>query len=87
MAGRAVWGRRLLGGLILVLVLGCGVVAWRERAILMSWYYVRALARATDKDRERWAERVAKLGETAIPGVFSCLAQSDARVCANARAA
>jgi hypothetical protein len=72
---------------MLVLVLGCGVAAWRERAALMSWYYVRALARATDRDRERWAERVAKLGESTIPGVFGCLAQPDARVCANARAA
>jgi len=87
MAGRGSWGRKLLGGLMLVLVLGCGVVAWRERATLLSWFYVRSLAQATDKDRDQRAERVAKLGEIAIPGVFGCLAQPDARVCANARAA
>jgi hypothetical protein len=87
MAGRGGWGRKFLGGLTLVLVLGCGVVAWRERSTLMSWYYVRSLARASDGDRERWAERVANLGETALPGLFNCLAQSDPNVCANARAA
>lgn len=87
MAGRGGWGRKFLGGLALVLVLGCGIVAWRERATLMAWYYVRSLARAADDGRDRWAERVAKLGEPAVPGLFGCLSQAEPRVCANARAA
>lgn len=87
MAGRASWSKKLCGGLLLVLVLGCGIVAWRERLTLLSWFYVRNLAHASDSTRERWVGRVANLGETALPGLFNCLAQPDASVCVNARAA
>jgi hypothetical protein len=87
MAGRGFWGGKFLGGLVLVFVFGCAGVAWMERANLLSWFYVRALARAAENDRAGWVERVATLGETALPGLLDCLTQCEAQVCANARAA
>ncbi len=87
MAGRGIGGRKFLGALTLVFVLGCAGVAWMERATLLSWFYIRGLTRAAESDRAGWVERVANLGETALPGLLDCLTQSDAQVCGNARAA
>jgi hypothetical protein len=85
MAGCAVWSRKFLAALLLLFLLGCGIVAWRERATLLSWIYIYNLAHASsESSRERWAGRVAKLGETALPGLFDCLRQTDAGICANA---
>ena len=87
MAGCAVWTRKFLGGLLLIFLLGCGIVAWRERTSLLSWFYIRNLARASDTNRPRWVGRVANLGEAALPGLFDCLTQPDGHVCANVCAA
>jgi hypothetical protein len=87
MAGRGIGGRKFLGALMLVFVLGCAGVAWMERTTLLSWFYIRGLARAAESDRAGWVEKVANLGETALPGLLDCLTQSDAQVCGNARAA
>lgn len=87
MAGCAVWFRKFLGGLLILLLLGCGIVAWRERVTLLSWFYIRNLARATDVNHSRWVGRVANLGEAAVSGLFDCLARPEAAICANARAA
>jgi hypothetical protein len=87
MAGCAVWSRKFFTVLLLVFLFGCGIVAWRERASLLSWFYVYNLARASESNRERWVERVANLGEMALPRLFDCLTQDDTQVCANARAA
>jgi hypothetical protein len=87
MTGRGIGGRKFLGGLVLVFVLGCAGVAWMERASLLSWFYLRCLARAAEADRAGWVERVANLGEAVLPGLLDCLTQSDAQVCGNARAA
>jgi len=85
MAGRGIGGRKFLGALMLVFVLGCAGVAWMERTTLLTWFYIRSLARADESDRAGWVERVANLGETALPGLLDCLTQSDAQVCGNAR--
>jgi hypothetical protein len=87
MAGCAIWTRKFLAGLLILFLLGGGIVVWRERLTLLSWFYVRNLARATDVSRSRWVGRVANLGEAALPGLFDCLARPEAAVCANARAA
>ncbi len=70
----------------LALLLGGGGVAWLERTPILAWYCVRALASASEGDRQRRAERVADLGDAALPRVLECLAQPDDAVCANARA-
>jgi hypothetical protein len=87
MAGYGFRGQKYLGGALLVALLGGAGVAWVERGALLAWFYVRGLARAEESDRARWVERVAGLGEAAIPGLLDCLAQPDPGVCRNARAA
>lgn len=87
MAGCAVWSRKFLGALLIVFLLGSGIVAWRERVTLLSWFYIRNLVRASDGNRPRWVGRVANLGEAALPGLFDCLTRPEAPVCANVRAA
>jgi hypothetical protein len=72
-------------GLLAVVLGGLGL-AWLERAPLLAWYYLRGLAKAGDADRQRWAERVAGLGEPAVPGLIDLLAEPDPAVCANAQA-
>jgi hypothetical protein len=87
MAGCAIWSRKFLGGLLILLLLGSGIVVWRERLTLLSWFYIRNLAHATDANRSRWVGRVASLGETALPGLFDCLSRPERPVCVNAHAA
>jgi hypothetical protein len=81
------WSRNFFTALLLAVLLGCGIVGWRERASILAWFYVRNLAGASETTRQRWVGRVANLGETAFPGLFECLTQSNASVCANARTA
>jgi hypothetical protein len=69
-----------------VLLLGGGA-AWTQRAPLLAWYYVRALAGADETGRERWVQRLEGLGEDAVPALLDCLARPEAAACANARAA
>ena len=46
----------ILGGLLLLVALAAGV-AWVERMPLLSWYYLRGLTRADDKDVSFWQQR------------------------------
>jgi HEAT repeat protein len=79
--------RRKYLGALLVLGLAVAAVAWVQRTPIRAWYCVRGLARAGDGERARWVERVANLGEAAVPGLLDCLARPDADVCRNAGAA
>ena len=76
-----------IAAVAVVLVLLLGGVATMERTALCSWYYVRGLAKADDSSQAVWVGRVAGLGEDAVPGLLSCLADPDAHVCRNACAA
>jgi hypothetical protein len=87
MAGRGWRGVKILGGLLAAVLLAGGTLAWMERANLRTWYYLRGLARAGAAERETWVVRVAGLGEMAVPGLLDLLADADAHVSANARAA
>ena len=78
--------RKLATGIVLMLVVAAGW-AWARRDTLRAWYHVRQLARASDADRDRLAERVAELDDAAVPPLLDCLTRSDETVCANARAA
>src|SRR5262245_43597161 len=77
--------RRLFAGLIVLALLAGG--AWLQRERVSCWYYLRGLAQAGDQERDRWVERVASLGETAVPGLLECLTRDDEQMCANAQAA
>lgn len=72
---------------VVVLLLLVGGVAFVERTALLSWYYVRHLAKADETSQAAWVERVAGLGEDAVPDLLACLTNADPAVCRNARAA
>jgi hypothetical protein len=71
--------------LLLVAALGGGW--WYVHTPVLTWYYVRGLAKAGEEDREEWVDRVVGLDKAAVPALLDCLARDDAQVCANARAA
>ncbi len=87
MAGTSNRGRKLAAGLVAGLLLVGGAVAWEERTPLICWFYVRGLTRADELTRERWVERVAPLGEAAVPDLLDALGDARPAACANARAA
>src|SRR5262249_3691891 len=56
------------------------------RTALLSWYYLRGLARA-GADAGVWARRAAGLGEAVVPDLLELLGGDEERACGNARAA
>jgi hypothetical protein len=82
-------GEKKRWGLVLglLVLLACGGLAWFERTPLLTWTYVRGLARADEGSQAAWVERVAALDCEAVPGLVDLLNQDDARVCGNAEAA
>jgi HEAT repeat protein len=58
-------------------------VAWFQRMPLLTWFYVRGLAKAAEKDREIWVNRVAALEGAAVPRLLDCLRRTDSKACAN----
>jgi HEAT repeat protein len=60
-----------------------GGLAWVERTALLSWYYVRSLTKADEGNRDVWAERVAGVGEAAVPDLLAYLSDADPAVCRN----
>jgi hypothetical protein len=78
-------GKKLL--IVLLLLATVGAVLWWQRAPLLTWYYLRGLARADDSDRAQWVQRVASLDSDAVPGLMDHFKRNDAKVCANAEAA
>jgi hypothetical protein len=86
MAGRG-WGKgKFLIGFVVLAALA-GSMAWVERGTLLAWFYLQRLAAADEAGREAWVERVAGLGEEAVPGLLGMLGRPDPRACGNARAA
>jgi HEAT repeat protein len=70
----------------LAVLLAGGAVAWAERTPLLAWFYVRGLARADEVTRDRWVERVAGLGEAAVPELLQALGSPNPAACANVQA-
>jgi hypothetical protein len=79
--------KKVIAAVAVVLLLFLGGVAFRERTALLSWYYVRGLAKADESNQAVWVERVASLGEDAVPNLLNCLTDADPTTCRNARAA
>src|SRR5437879_10982105 len=78
---------RWFGGLLaLGVLMGMATIGW-QRERLLTWYYLRGLAHADEREAYVWVERVASRGETAVPGILDCMTREDAKACANARAA
>jgi hypothetical protein len=78
-------GKIWLLGLSLFATLSAAV--FLERQALLRWYTIRGLAKASERDRPVWVERVAGLGKAGIPSLMGCLADREKAVCANAHAA
>ncbi len=81
------WNKRWVFLVGLVVLLVGGGVGWIERTPLLSWIYVRGLARADERSQAVWVERVAGLDRAAMPGLVELLNQDDAGVCGSAQAA
>ena len=78
--------KKMLAAVALVPLLLFGGVAYLERTALLSWYDVRGLAKSDESSQAVWVERVAGLGEEAVPGLLNCMADADPKVCRNAHA-
>jgi hypothetical protein len=72
---------------LLLVIAVLGGAAWWQRVPILSWYYVRELAGATEEGREIWVRRVAGLDAAALPRLLDCLRSPEAHVCGNAEAA
>jgi hypothetical protein len=77
--------RKFLIGTVIVLGL-VGVAGWVERGPLLAWFYLRQLASAQGVNRDTWVNRVASLGEDAVPGLLDSMQRADPTPCSNARA-
>src|SRR6266478_3380949 len=73
-----------IGGLLLLGGVGLIPLAWVQRDRILASYYVHGLLNAAEKDRDAWAERVTRLGESALPALVSCMARGDVKGCARA---
>jgi hypothetical protein len=68
--------------LILAIVCVCAGVAWWQREPMLAWNYLRQLNGAADEEFEACAQRIADLGEVAVPRLLDGLRDNDATVCA-----
>ncbi len=85
MARFRVVNKKTVGALAVALVLASA--AWLGRVPLLTWYCVGKLEGADEAVREVWVERVARLGDAAVPALLACLGRDDERACGNAGAA
>jgi hypothetical protein len=77
---------RVVYGLLVVVLLAGGALAWLERTTLRTWWHVHRLAKAGEADQAARAEKIAELGPPAAAAVIELLRQPDPIVCRNARA-
>lgn len=75
------FGRALCLGVALV---GVGLGAWVGGPQLWAWHCVAGLARASDRERAAWLEKIAALGRRALPALFERLRRDDEQACVNA---
>src|SRR5262245_24252061 len=75
----------LLG--LAVLLVAAAAVAWAERKVLLTWYYLHQLEGADGDAVRKWAERAASLDEAVLPDLLRVLGRDSSRPCANARQA
>ena len=73
MNGSNLLNKKVLGGLVGLLLVGGGGLCWMERTPLLTWYYVRNLAPRLGRGPGGLGGRVAGLGEPALDDVLDCL--------------
>ncbi len=69
--------------LALLVLAGLAGLGWWQGKPMLARYYVKQLAGAPTEDRESCAERVAELGDIAVPYLLDGLRNADATACAN----
>jgi hypothetical protein len=75
--------KKTVVGLICVLLLAFAGILWSQRGAVLSWYYLRSLAKATDSNRTAWVDRVVSLEGAVVPGLLKGMEVNDAQSCAN----
>src|SRR5260370_27819605 len=78
-----VGSKKTVVGLICVLLLAFAGMLWSQRGLVLSWYYLRSLAKATDSNRTVWVDRVVSLEGAVVPGLLKGMEVNDAQSCAN----
>ena len=78
--------RRTLNALLPVLVLGTAAGIWQRERIWV-WYCAERLERSSDESRAAWADKLAAVGEPAMPTLLTILQHDDPAVCAAAKGA
>jgi HEAT repeat protein len=76
--------RRALRWTMPVLVLAFAAGLW-QRERLWVWYCAERLERAADGDRGAWADKLADVGEPAVPTLLALFRHDDPGVCAAAK--
>jgi HEAT repeat protein len=76
--------RRVLRWTLPVLLLGVAAGVW-QRERLWVWYCAERLERAADDRRGEWADKLAAVGEPAVPTLLDLLRGDDPGVCLAAR--
>lgn len=67
--------------LFFVVALILGGLAWWQREPILSWYFVRELGDANESQLESYAQKLAHLGDAAVPRLLDGLRNDDASVC------
>jgi HEAT repeat protein len=78
--------RRTLNALLPLLVLATAAGIW-QRERLWVWYCAERLERSSDESRVAWADKLAAVGEPALPTLLALLQHDDPQVCAAAKGA
>jgi hypothetical protein len=78
--------RRALRWTMPVLLLAVAAGLW-QRERLWVWYCAERLERAADDRRGEWGDKLAAVGEPAIPSLLGLLRHDDASVCVAAKSA
>src|SRR5450755_4448144 len=73
--------KKSVTGLVVVLILIGGGLTWIQRGPILSWYYLRQLAKADDGEQAVWVNRVVGIGEHAVPDILKGFEEDNARAC------
>src|SRR5262245_4143045 len=76
---RSRWRTILLIGLAVLFLAGGGALS--QRVALQSWYFAYRLERATESDRQSWADKLIGMDEAAVPRLLGFFRKDDPALC------
>ena len=81
--------RRKRGKFLLLIVLAMlaltGGAAFSQKTALETWYFAYRLERASEPERQAWADKLVRMDEPAVPRLLGCLRKDDIHLCTTAR--